>query len=296
MKNILSIENLSYKPPVNSLFESHDSKQIILNKVSLNIEEGLIFGITGESGCGKTTLAKLIAEIYLPTKGKIVKHFEKESRGGINSTQMLFQNNDELINPLRPIVSLLNDTAESEDDLIEICELVGIDKKIFDRLGYQLSGGERQRVALVRLLLTKPKLLILDEPFSAQDPESQINLVELFKNINSRLNLTMICISHDIDIQKNLCDKIAVIYGGAIVETGNTQKLFFNPKHPYTKFLLNSCNYSLTKNDFGKYEEKEAVMNMCSYYNRCDRKSEQCINDVVKIESDELTTYCNHPY
>ena len=295
MKTILSIKNLSYKPSTNSLFESNDSEKIILKKISLDIEEGLIFGITGESGCGKTTLAKLIAGIYYAEE-EIVKYFNTESGIGINPTQILFQNNDDIINPLRSVVSLLNDTAESEDELIKISELIGIDHKLFNRLGYQLSGGERQRVALARLLLTNPKLLILDEPFSAQDPESQINLAELFRKINKRLNLTMICISHDIDILKNLCHKIAVMYGGAITETGNTNKLFFNPKHPYTKFLLNSCSYSLTKKDFGNIEEKEIATDMCSYYNRCDRKSEECIKKVEKIESNDLITYCNHPY
>ena len=281
---------------MNSFFESADADQMILKNITLDVEDGSIFGITGESGCGKTTLAKIIAGIFLPTEGQLKTYFENESRSGISSIQMLFQNNEEIINPLRSVISLLNDTAESEYDLSKISELVGIENKILNRLGYQLSGGERQRVALARLLLTKPELLILDEPFSAQDSESQINLAELFKNINNDLNLTMICISHDIEILKNLCDKVNVMYGGRIVETGNTKKLFLNPKHPYTRFLLNSSNYSLTKNDFVYNNESEFSPSKCSYYSCCDRKSEKCIADVEKIESDELITYCNHPF
>ena len=118
-----------------------------------------------------------------------------------------------------------------------------------NRKGYELSGGEQQRAALARLLAVNPKLLILDEPFSAQDIESQLNLVNLFKKINKEFNITILCISHDLNILRKLVNRVLIIKEGEIVESGKTEEILKNPSHSYTKFLLRAESYEL------KYDE-----------------------------------------
>ena len=128
-------------------------------------------------------------------------------------------------------------------------------KNLYDRRGFQLSGGEQQRAALARLLATNPVLLILDEPFSAQDVESQLKLVKLFKKLNTEFKLTMICISHDLRILRNLANRVIILKDGEIVESGETNELFNNPKKIYTKFLLSAEALILT------YDELQASSN-----------------------------------
>jgi peptide/nickel transport system ATP-binding protein len=118
--------------------------------------------------------------------------------------------------------------------------------ELYSRRGYQLSGGEQQRAALGRLIAVKPAILILDEPFSAQDIESQLNLVKLFKQLNEDFNLTMICISHDLRILRTLADRIIILKDGEVVESGETNEVFNNPKEDYTKFLLSAEALNLT--------------------------------------------------
>jgi ABC-type oligopeptide transport system ATPase subunit len=117
---------------------------------------------------------------------------------------------------------------------------VGFPKELYNRRGFELSGGEQQRAALARLLSVKPILLILDEPFSAQDVESQLNLVKLFRKLNKEFHLTMICISHDLKILRNLANRVIILRDGEIVESGKTNEVFSNPQKSYTRFLLSA--------------------------------------------------------
>jgi ABC-type glutathione transport system ATPase component len=128
----------------------------------------------------------------------------------------------------------------------KILNSIGFRDELYDRRGYQLSGGEQQRAALARLLAARPVLLILDEPFSAQDVESQLKLLKLFKKLNKDLGLTMICISHDLRILRNLADRIIILRNGEIVEIGKTKEVFNHPKEDYTKFLLSAEALNLT--------------------------------------------------
>ena len=120
---------------------------------------------------------------------------------------------------------------------------------LYQRKGFELSGGEQQRAALARILSVQPEVLILDEPFSAQDPPSQLNMISLFKSINQEYKITIICISHNLKALRTLCDEVIVMYKGKIVEKGETKNVLENPLHPYTKFLLKAEDYSL------KYDE-----------------------------------------
>ena len=243
---LLKVENISYSVVI----KEETKKQFeILKNVSFDVEQGEILGICGESGGGKSSLAKVIAGIIKPDSGKIILTKDQSTIIRRSSpVQILFQNHGEVINPLRRIKNIIDEAlkiAGVEGSKISgerevLLNSVGFRKDLYNRRGFELSGGEQQRAALARLLAVKPLLLILDEPFSAQDIESQMNFVKLFKKLNKDLNITMICISHDLRILRNLANRVIIIKDGEIIESGITTDVFNKPQKDYTKFLLSA--------------------------------------------------------
>lgn len=241
---LLKVENISYSVVV----KEETKKQFnILRSVSFEVDSGEIIGICGESGGGKSTLAKVIAGLIKSDSGKITLNSKSNNKKS-SPIQILFQNHGEVLNPFRKISNVIDevliinrmDKKYIEKERENILNSVGFPKELYNRRGFQLSGGEQQRAALARLLTTNPVLLILDEPFSAQDVESQLKLLKLFKKLNSEFKLTMICISHDLKILRNLADRVIILKDGQIVESGTTKDIFNNPKENYTKFLLSA--------------------------------------------------------
>jgi peptide/nickel transport system ATP-binding protein len=241
---LLKVENISYSVEV----KEETKKQFnILKNVSFEVEAGEIIGIAGKSGGGKSTLAKVIAGLIKPDSGKITLDSKLNNKLS-NPIQILFQNHGEVLNPFRKISTVIDEALVInrvhkkyiDKERENIFSSVGFPKELYHRRGMELSGGEQQRAALARLLATKPVLLILDEPFSAQDVESQLKLVNLFKQLNNEFKLTMICISHDLRILRNLANQIIILKNGEIVESGSTSEIFSNPKENYTKFLLSA--------------------------------------------------------
>lgn len=248
MKTILSVQGLTYTVNDNS------EKKIILDNISFTLDEGKILGIAGESGSGKTTLAKILCGLNIPDSGEII--FNTSAEEIKNRIQILFQNNGELLNPYRKVENILSEALaigrkknNQSLELKELLQIVDIEENLLQRRCYQLSGGQQQRVALARILAVNPKLIILDEPFSAQDPESQLNFLNLFKKINKELGTTLICIAHSLKILRKLADEVIILYKGKIVEQGKTEIVFSSPQHNYTKFLLKAESYDL------KYED-----------------------------------------
>lgn len=257
MNTILTVENLFYTADVSGILNKRKSGKTILKNINIKINKDTITGIAGESGSGKTTLAKVIAGIITPTSGKLIFDERiKRVKSGPSPVQILFQNNGEILNPFREIDKIVeeavlmgNISLNSRLEAESVMNSVAFPAELRNKKGFQLSGGEQQRAALARLLAVKPRLLILDEPFSAQDPESQLNLLNLFKKINADQKITMICIAHNLQILKKLCDEIIIMYNGSIVESGSTREIFKSPKHPYTKFLLKADSYNLSSEE-----------------------------------------------
>ena len=255
MKEILKLENIYYSVSSSGKAFAKKNTFNIIDDINLNINYGEILGISGESGGGKTTLAKVIAGVIKPSKGKLA--WDDDALSGnsdISPVQILFQNHGEILNPYRKIEDIINEALKIQKynpEAIkrkkeEILNSLNISTDITKRRGYELSGGEQQRAALARLLAVNPKMLILDEPFSAQDVESQLNLLKLFQKINGKLKLTMLCVSHDLNILRKLADRIVIIQKGKVVEEGSTEEVFNNPAHDHTKYLLKAKNLSLT--------------------------------------------------
>ena len=248
---LLRVNNLAYS------VKGKDGNLSILDDISFELEKEKTLGIAGESGSGKTTLGKLLAGILIPSKGEI--NFDLRSSGDQRTAavQILFQNNGEILNPFRKVSEVVEEAVKmktgktgAQERTIRLFQSVDFPPALWERKGYELSGGEQQRAALARLLAVEPEVLILDEPFSAQDPESQLNFLNLFQRIKNEYNITMIFIAHNIRLLQKLCDEIMIIYRGRLVEKGAAADIFNSPKHPYTEFLLKSENYNLSFEDF----------------------------------------------
>lgn len=263
MNKVLDVNNLGYSVQIKDSNGLTSDKQI-LKDVTFTAAKEKVLGIAGESGSGKTTLAKVLAGILSPTSGSYSLNVSDDWKNRTTKPiQILFQNTGEILNPLREINEVIEEAIkirfgniDCEAEKKKILESVNLTSNLWNRKGFELSGGEQQRAALARILAIQPEVLILDEPFSAQDPISQLNLLNLFKSINEEYKITMICISHNLKVLKSLCSEVIIMYKGQIVEKGESKSIFENPKHPYTKFLLRAEDYKL------KYDEIQSELEL----------------------------------
>ncbi|MBW8639523.1 ATP-binding cassette domain-containing protein [Hoeflea sp. WL0058] len=218
--------------------------------VSLEVARGETLGLVGESGCGKSTLAKLIMHLEVPTGGRVVIDGVDHSRlrgpalkQARRNFQMIFQDPQASLNPrmkARAIIGeiLGNYGKASSQRVDELAALVGLGDFHLDRYPHQLSGGQCQRIGIARAIALDPGLIIADEPVSALDVSIQAQILNLIGRLRQQLDLTMVFISHDLSVVSHVADRVAVMYLGRIVEIGRTESLFRNPRHPYTRMLL----------------------------------------------------------
>ena len=210
-----------------------------LEGVTFAIEEGGSFGLVGESGSGKTTLARIILRLIAPSSGQ-VKYDPAFSR---KDYQIVFQNPYTSLNPRMKVKEALSEPLDIHGikrDLREILCEVELNESYLDRYPHELSGGERQRLCIARAISIKPKFIVLDEPVSSLDMTVQLEILKLLKKIKSQLNLTFLLIAHDLSVVRFMCDRIAVMKNGKIIETGKVEEIYNNPKDIYTKLLLES--------------------------------------------------------
>jgi ABC-type dipeptide/oligopeptide/nickel transport system ATPase subunit len=254
---ILKVENISYSIENRSLFSDNKTTEI-LKDVSFEIKRGSVLGISGQSGSGKSTLAKILSGVYLQTSGKIHNYFVKDWSDSLpKPVQILFQNDGELINPFRKVKDVLNEAFELKfkkpqnynSEIDEIIKKFNINPILKESKGSQLSGGEKQRIALARIVIVEPEILVLDEPFSSQDVEAQLSILKLINTLKLELNLTIICISHDLNILKHFSDELLIMFNGKVVEYAETKALINKPANEYTKFLLSAQSLNLTEEE-----------------------------------------------
>lgn len=256
MQKLIEIKDLNMYYPVSSGILNSAKEYIrALSDINLDIYKGEILGLVGESGCGKSTLGKAILRLlnpegYVYYENKNLLEFDrKELKQFRKKAQMIFQNPFSSLDPKMTIYSLLReplvvhkirDKSEINSRIHEIINLVGLNDEDLKRYPHEFSGGQRQRIAIARALILKPEFLVADEPVSALDVSIQAQIITLLQNLKEKLNLTILFISHDLGVVKYLSDRIAVMYLGDIVELSETQELFENPKHPYTKALISA--------------------------------------------------------
>ncbi|MDC1060413.1 ABC transporter ATP-binding protein [Alphaproteobacteria bacterium] len=228
-----------------------------VNNVSFKLFEGETLGLVGESGSGKSTIAKIITGLVRPTLGELEynslslynskrKYQIDKSRGQI---QMIFQDPYSSLNPRFKVKDIIAEPIkffqksitriDLEQNVNDLIDIVGMTRKSLDRYPHEFSGGQRQRISIARALATRPRLLICDEPTSALDVSIQAQILNLLKDIQDELHLTMLFISHDLPVIRQMCNRIIVLKNGAICETNETEKLFNEPSHNYTKQLIN---------------------------------------------------------
>lgn len=254
--SLLEVKNLDvrFKHSKRMGFSSH--KKIVLHNITFSLQEGEALGIIGESGSGKTTLARCIAGMVTPTNGTIEfedinVHPETKNRKMLGSKiQLVFQAYSASLDPQLTIERIILEGFQGgrNDNRIpslgvtakELCFLVGLPNEILNSYPFQLSGGQKQRVALARAISVQPRLLILDEPTSALDVLTQAHIFGLIKKIQYKYAPSLIFITHNIANSMLLCDRIAVLHQGSIVEIGDTKEIRENPSHPYTRHLLYS--------------------------------------------------------
>ncbi len=250
----IEIKNLekTYKSE-NAFLSPKKEDNHVLKNINLEIEKGEIISLVGASGCGKSTLANCILKLIEPDSGKILfegknilEFNKKETFNFRKKIQMVFQNPYSSLNPkmkikdtlLEPLV--IHNEENKIEKVNEIIELVGINKNDLEKYPHEFSGGQRQRIAIARALVLKPDFIVADEPVSALDVSISASIINLLLDLRKKLNLTILFISHDLNLVRYLSDKIAVMDKGEIVEFNLTEEIFNNPKNDYTKFLLSS--------------------------------------------------------
>lgn len=248
---LFEIDNLSKS------FDVGGKKKLkAVDGVSLKIKKGETFGLVGESGCGKSTLGRTITRVYEPTQGKILykgrditKFSGKEARQYTSEVQMIFQDPYASLDPRMTIGDIIKEgmkihrignDAERTDRMFELLELVGLSKEHALRFPYEFSGGQRQRVGIARALAVNPEFIVCDEPVSALDVSIQAQIINLLKNLQQKLGLTLLFIAHDLSVVRYVSDRVGVMYLGSLVEVADAEELYLNPVHPYTRGLLSA--------------------------------------------------------
>lgn len=258
-KKILEITNLKkYFPIKRGVFGKISGYVKAVDDVSFYINEGETLGLVGESGCGKTTIAKTILRALNPDEGDIFMNLNDEFvniaklpknqlKNLRKNIQMIFQNPFTSLNPRMKVKDIIGEPLfvnkiakgkELESIVEELMDMVGLRREYLIRYPHVFSGGQRQRIVIARALALKPKLVVCDEPVAALDVSIRSQILNLLMDLQEQLNLTYLFISHDLSVVQHISDRVAVMYLGKIVEIADTETLFQQPKHPYTEKLL----------------------------------------------------------
>ncbi len=310
---IVEAQNLCVHFPVKGSSPFNRKFVKAVSNVSISIKRGETYGLVGESGCGKSTFANALLGIIKPTDGKVI--FEgkdlnslgkKEFRELRRNMQMIFQDPFSSLNPRFDLLEIIGEPMvirggytkeEIEDRVVEMLELVGLSRADLHRYPSDFSGGQRQRIGIARAIILNPSFLVCDEPVSALDVSVHAQILNLLDEIQKKSSLTYLFISHNLAVVKSICDHMAVMYLGKIMECGSTEKIYENTLHPYTKALLSAVL------DIDVENKRERVIlhgdipspinppSGCRFASRCPSATDICFKSepkLVEIEPDHM--------
>ncbi|MBS4196179.1 ABC transporter ATP-binding protein [Lederbergia citri] len=257
MGELLAVRNLKKYFPVKKGLISRTSSYVkAVDDVSFTLNEGETLGLVGESGCGKSTLGRTVLQLWKPTSGEVLYNGKnladmnfKQLRPFRKDIQMIFQDPYSSLNSRKTIRSILKEPLkihhlytekEREEKVVEMLELVGLNRGFADRYPHEFSGGQRQRIGIARALMLEPKLIVADEPVSALDVSVQAQVLNLMQDLQEKLKLTYLFIAHDLSVVKHFSTRVGVMYLGRMVELANKSDLYSEPLHPYTQALLSA--------------------------------------------------------
>jgi len=318
-QKLLEVKNVSKVFRIGGMLSG--KKLVAVDNVSLDIDAGkpVILSVVGESGCGKTTLCKMILRMHDPDMGDIVlsgnSYANKKGYDPLHfrlDVQPIFQNPYESFSARKTVDTYLFNTAlrlgiakkraEAENLVDEMLRSVGMSLAVVrKKYPTQFSGGELQRISIARALITRPKLIIADEPVAAIDASMKMNIVNLFKELKDKYNVSFIYITHDLSTAYYVSDYIATLYRGCLIEYGPAKEIMDKPAHPYTELLMNAVPRVGDKWDeelvLPDTEEKEYSISYCKFAPRCPYATEECRNKRPEMSAldESRKVLCFHP-
>ncbi len=320
---LLEVRDLKKYFPITQgiLFQRQIGAVKAVDGVSFDVNHGETLGIVGETGCGKSTTARLLVRLLDPTSGSVKLDGEDISayRGDAlkalhRQVQMIFQDPYSSLNPRKRVGSIIADpfvihglfTGEGErkQKVQELMDRVGLNPEHYNRYPHEFSGGQRQRIGVARAIALEPKLLIADEPVSALDVSIQAQVLNLLRGLQRDMGLTLIFIAHDLSVVRHMCDRVAVMYLGKVVELAPNDSLYGFPRHPYTGALLSAVP---VPDPTGGQRERQLLTgdvpspanppSACRFHTRCPKAQEKCSQDEPLLEDKGNSTEaaCHYP-
>jgi len=303
-QRLLDVKNLKKYFPIRKGFARKIVGNIrAVDDVSFFINEGETLGLVGESGCGKTTASRCILRAYVPTSGEMIFRtsegesvdLAKLSRQQLHplrrQMQMIFQDPHGSLNPRMTLFDIVGEPLlvngmtnrkERVERVAELLKLVGLRSEYMQRYPHAFSGGQRQRIGIARALSVNPRLVVADEPVSALDVSVQAQILNLMLDLQKRMNLTYLFVAHNLSVVRHICDRVAVMYVGKLVEMADTLELYAAPKHPYTAALMSAVPVADPRIKTGNVELKGEVPSPanppsgCYFHPRCEFAIDQC--------------------
>lgn len=308
---LLQVENLKKHFPIKGgIFQKQIGEVKAVDGLSFVVKKGETLGIVGESGCGKSTTGRLITRLIEPSEGKVIFDNQEitslsanEMRKLRREMQMVFQDPFASLNPRHTVEKILEEplivhgignAKERKKMVQDMLAVVGLSSYHAKRYPHQFSGGQRQRIGIARALMTKPKLIIADEPVSALDVSIQSQVLNLLEDLQKEFNLTYIFIAHDLGVVRHISDRVAVMYLGRMVELSDSEKLYEKPLHPYTRALLSAVpipDPDYVKEDSlltGDIPSPSNPPKGCAFHTRCSECMEICKTErpeFIEVES-----------
>ncbi|MGI6679114.1 MAG: ABC transporter ATP-binding protein [Dehalobacterium sp.] len=288
-------------------FRVNDGFLHAVDGVNIEIQKGRTLGVVGESGCGKSTLGRVVLRLLEATSGEvyfegqdILKFNRREMKNVRREMQIIFQDPYSSLNPRMSVFELIAEPLimnrvyrrkdEMADKILSLMETVGLAERFVNSYPHEMDGGRRQRVGVARALALSPKFIVCDEPVSALDVSIQAQILNLLMDLQEKMDLTYMFITHDLSVVKHISNDIAVMYLGQCVEMADSRELFQNPMHPYTKALLSAIpvpklGSNLTKNIIrGEVSDPINPKPGCRFAARCDYRMDKCLGQDIPLE------------